>query len=103
MARKHRHFIREWRKHRGYSQEQLADRIGINRAHLSKIETGSRKYDEEFLELAAVALRCAPVDLLIRDPSDPDGLWSIYDQLGPVQRVQLVEIGKTLRKTGTDG
>lgn len=97
------HFIREWRKHRGLNQEQLAERIGIDRGYLSKIESGKRRYDQPFLEAAAEVLQCAPADLIIRDPRDPDGIWSIWDQLAGPQRVQLVEIGKTLKRTGTDG
>lgn len=98
-----RHFIKDWRKFRGLTQEQLAERIGISRPHLSKIEKGSRKYDQAFLEAAADELRCAPADLIMRDPSQSEGLWSIYDTLSPMQREQVVEIAKTLKRTGTEG
>lgn len=98
-----RHYIRAWREHRGLTQEQFAERIGINRAYLSKIETGKRRYDQTFLEAAADVLRCAPADLLVRDPSDPDGIWSIWDNLAQSQRTQIVEIAKTIKRTGTDG
>ncbi|HLI67554.1 MAG TPA: helix-turn-helix transcriptional regulator [Caulobacteraceae bacterium] len=98
-----RHFIRAWRKHRGLTQAQLAERIGIDRSYLSNIETGRRRYDQPFLEAAAEVLRCEPADLIVRDPTQPEGLWSIWDQLGPVERRQLVEMAKVLRRTGTDG
>lgn len=97
------HFIREWRKFRGLTQVQLAERIGIDKTYLSKIESGKRRYDQPFLEAAAEALRCAPADLIMRDPLDPEGLWSIYDTLSPVERRQVVEIAKTFKKTGTEG
>lgn len=96
------HFVREWREFRGLNQVQFAERIGITQGQLSKIENGKRHYDQEFLERAALELRCSPADLIVRNPQDPEGIWSVWDQLQPVQRVQLVEIGKTL-KTGTDG
>lgn len=95
-------FVREWRKHRGLTQAQLAERIGIDQGQLSKIENRKRQYDEEFLALAADALRCEPVDLLIRDPTDPDGIWSVWDALAPTQRRQVVEMAKVLKRTGTD-
>jgi transcriptional regulator with XRE-family HTH domain len=98
-----RHFIKEWRKHRGLSQVQLAERIGIDKTYLSKIESGKRRYDQPFLEAASEALRCAPADLIMRDPSDPEGIWSLWDGLAPVERLQLVEIGKTIKRTGTGG
>lgn len=100
---KQSHYIKEWRKHRGYNQDQLAERIGIDRGYLSKIESGKRRYDQPFLEAAAEALQCAPADLIVRDPRDPDGIWSIWDQLAAPQRTQLVEIAKTIKRTGTDG
>jgi transcriptional regulator with XRE-family HTH domain len=103
MAKAQRHYIREWRQHRELTLEQLAERIGITKSYLSKIETGKKRYDQPFLEAAAVALQCEPADLIIRDPSDPDGIWSVWDQLRPVERQQVVEIAKTLKRTGTGG
>lgn len=97
------HYIKEWRRHRGLTQEQLAERVGITKSYVSKIESGKKRYDQPFLEAAAIVLQCAPADLLMRNPSDPDGLWSVYDQLKPVERVQLVEIAKTIKRTGTEG
>lgn len=102
MARQ-AHYIKEWRKHRGLTQDQLAERIGMDKGYLSKIENGKRRYDQPFLEAAAVVLRCEPADLLIRDPSDPDGIWSVWDGLKPIERQQVVEIAKTLKRTGTEG
>jgi transcriptional regulator with XRE-family HTH domain len=97
------HFIREWRKFRGLTQEQLAERIGISRPQLSKVEKGARKYDQAFLEAAAEELRCAVADLLVRDPTSPEAIWSIWDTLSPVERVQATEIIKTIKRTGTAG
>jgi transcriptional regulator with XRE-family HTH domain len=97
------HYIKEWRKHRGLTQDQLAERIGMDRAYLSKIESGKRRYDQPFLEAAAEILQCEPADLIVRDPSDPDGIWSIWDTLRPVEKSQVVEIAKTIKRTGTDG
>lgn len=94
------HYIKEWRKFRGLTQVQLAERIGIDRSYVTKIETGARRYDQPFLTAAAQVLSCDPVDLIIRDPSDPEGIWGVWSELRPEQRAQLVEIGKTLKRTG---
>lgn len=98
------HYIKQWRKHRGLTQEQLAERIGMSRSYLTVIEQGRRRYDQHFLEAAAEALRCSPADLIMRDPSDPDGLWSVYDQLSAPERKQAVQLLRVLAgaKTGTD-
>jgi transcriptional regulator with XRE-family HTH domain len=99
------HYFREWRKHRGLTQEQLAERIGITRSYLTKIERGDRRYDQPFLEAAAEALRCGPDDLIMRDPSQLESIWTIWEQLKPSERVQAVAILHALRgaSTGTDG
>ena len=96
-----RTFIREWRKHRGLTLEQLADRIGTTHASLSRIERGRQPYTQGLFEAIAEALGVDPADLHVRDPSDPDGIWSIGDLAKPVQRRQIIEIAKTLTKTGT--
>ena len=70
----------------------------MTHASVSRIERGLQKWDQEFLERAADALSCEPADLLIRDPSDPDGIWSLWDQAEPGTRQQIVEITKTLLK-----
>jgi transcriptional regulator with XRE-family HTH domain len=95
-------FIKAWRKHRGKTQSQIADFIGISVPQLSRIESGEQEYRQDLLEMLADALQCGPADLLMRDPSQPDGLWTIWDTLKPVQREQVVEIAKTLKRTGTE-
>jgi transcriptional regulator with XRE-family HTH domain len=101
MAKK-RHYIREWRKKMGLTQVQLSERAEVTQAMISRVEKGE-PYNEEFIERIAMAMNLTIADLTMRDPSDPDGLWSIYDQLSPQQRVQLVETGKVILKTGTGG
>lgn len=94
------HFIREWRLHRGLTQEQMAERVGIDKSYLSKIENGRKRYDQPFLEAASEVLGCEPADLIQRDPSQSARIWEIWDKLQPTQREQLVEIAQTLRKVG---
>jgi transcriptional regulator with XRE-family HTH domain len=97
------HYIKEWRKHRGLTQEQLAERIGIARSYLTKIERGTRRYDQPFLEAAADALRCDPGDIITRNPTDPESIWSIWDTLTPLERQQAVAVIRAIRGTGTHG
>ena len=70
----HRHFIREWRKFRGLTQEQLASRLEVDRTTISKIESGKQEYSQGFLEATAYALRCEPADLIMRDPLAPSAI-----------------------------
>jgi transcriptional regulator with XRE-family HTH domain len=98
-----RHFIRQWRKHRGLTQERLAERIGIARSYLTKIERGDRRYDQPFLEAASDALRCEPADLIMRDPTATASIWSIWEQLSPTERVQAEAVIRAIKATGTNG
>src|ERR1700756_3293186 len=85
-------FIRSWRKHRGLTLAQLADRLAtelevqISEGQLSRIERGETPYSQDILEAIAPGLPSAPA-------------WSLWDTLKPVERLQAVEIIKTLKRT----
>ena len=101
LPKVHRHstFIREWRKSKRLSLATLAGRIGVSHATLSRIERGKQDYNQTLLELLAEEFGTDPVSLLIRNPMDPDAIWSVWDQAKPGQRRQIVEIARTLLKT----
>jgi len=96
-----RTYIRQWRHHRGLTLERLAGRLDMTASHLSMLERGQRGYTQDTLEALARAMQTDVASLLMRDPSDPDAIWSIWDQAKPGQRRQIVEIARTLVKTGT--
>lgn len=98
-----RTFIREWREHRNLTQEALADRLEMSAAQLSRLETGKQGYTQDFLEACAQALSTDVPSLLIRNPGDSEAIWSIWDQAKEGQRRTIVEIAKTITKTGTGG
>lgn len=94
-------YIRQWRQHRGLTLEQLAERLGMTPSHLSMLERGQRGYTQETLEAVAEALQTDVASILMRDPSDPDAIWSVWDQAKPGERRMIVDIAKTIVKTGT--
>lgn len=116
-----RHYLRAWREAEGLTLEEVAERIGvlgearresgdvlnapvsITHASLSRIERGLQPYNQVLLEILAEIYKTDPASLLMRNPNDPEGLWSIHDQLRPVERRQVVEIAKTIKRTGTEG
>jgi len=55
--------IKELRKKRGYSQEQLAEKLGIAQNTLSKIETGENFLTADTLENLARVLNVTPNEL----------------------------------------
>lgn len=96
-----RHFLRAWRKFRGYTLEQVAERIGMTHQNLGKIERGQVSFTEPLLDLLADAYRTDKGSLIMRDPTRKDPLWSIYDQLSLPERVKLVErVEEEFKKAG---
>lgn len=65
-------YLREWRKHRGLTQEQLAEAIDSTKPTVSRMENGTRPYNQPFLEACAEALHCTPAQLLSGSPNDGD-------------------------------
>lgn len=99
-----RHYVREWRKYRGLTQERLAERTPFSTGAISQLETGRTKYTQDMLEALAEALQCTPADLLMRDPSRNGAVWSIEDQLktaSPQKRTEVLAVVQTMLKTGT--
>jgi transcriptional regulator with XRE-family HTH domain len=99
-----RHFLRQWRKFRGYTLEQAAERVGMSHQNLGKIERGRVPYNEPLLDILADVYRTDKGSLIMRDPTVKDAIWSILDQLAPPERTRLVErIEAEFKKTGTNG
>lgn len=95
----HRTYIREWRKLRGLTLEQLADRVEMTASHFSMLERGQRGYTQETLEAIANALQTSAASLLMRNPADEGADYSLWDQAKPGERQMAIEILKTVRKT----
>lgn len=99
-------YIRQWRKFRGLTQDRLAERVsaligGFTRASLSRIETGLQPYSQGILEAIAEALNTEAPSLLMRDPTDPEGIWTVWEHAKPGERRMIIDIAKTVIKTGT--
>lgn len=95
-------FIRAWRQAKHMSLEQLAARVPMDKGNLSKVERSLLPYNQEMLERLAEALGTEPASLLMRDPSSPTPIWSIWDRASPGQRRQIEEVAATLLRTGTE-
>lgn len=98
-------FIRQWRKHRRLSLDRLALRLVdpltneplLSKQSLSRIERGLQPYRQPILEAVAEALSCSPGDLLMRDPTDPDAMWSIWEGIPEHKRNTALQVLKALR------
>ncbi len=64
--------------------------------NLGRVEKGEVPYSQDLLEQLADMYGCEIADLLIRDPTDPEGMWSIWDRAQPAQRNQITAVAKAL-------
>jgi transcriptional regulator with XRE-family HTH domain len=67
-----RHFIREWREFRGFSQQDLADRVHTTKTTISRIENGINGYTQDGIEAIGYELGTHPGVLLMREPTESD-------------------------------
>ena len=56
--------IRVWRKYRGFTQQQLADKATISKPYLSQLEAGKRNGATEVLQSIALALNVSLEDVV---------------------------------------
>ncbi len=94
------HFVKEWRKFRGLTQEQLAERAGMSPNNISQLENNRQRYSADGLDRLAAALNCDPAHLLLVDPSKEDAIWPIWERANQVERVRIVAVAKALMKNG---
>lgn len=85
-------YLKQWRKHRGLTQEQLAERTGLSAPYISQLENGQRQYTQELLEILATELRCELADLIMRDPKSPNGIMSVWDQVPEARRAEALAV-----------
>ena len=93
-------YLREWRKHRGYTQDEVAARLAEfddplipkTGATLSRIETRKLPYSERILEALADIYQCEPHELLGRDPSAEGDVIDLVRILDERQRKQAMAI-----------
>lgn len=60
--------ILEWRKHRGLTQEQLAEAVDLSPGQISDLEQGLTGYSPESLQALADALKVTRGQLLDQSP-----------------------------------
>lgn len=58
------------RKKRGLTQKQIADAVGVEPNHISKLENGDRKLSPEWLERLSKVLNCTKAELLGEEPAE---------------------------------
>lgn len=106
MAKKQRHktFLREWRRTKpGRTLEVVAEQLGMSQPQLGRIERGDQPYNQDLLEALAELYGCSVADLLMRDPTRPDNIWSLWDYAKPGEKRLIEAAAEAIIKTGTGG
>lgn len=121
-----KHYLRQWRKAAGLSLEGVRDKaealfqdrvvaegeeidlnkIGLSHSTLSRIESFKVPYNQKLLEVLAEVYGTDVASLIIRDPTEPEGIWSIYDQIPVTERPRALKVISGVvegLKTGTEG
>lgn len=62
-------YFREWRLHAKLNQYEVAERMGISPAAVSRIESGKRDYNGKYLIAFAKVCGCHPCDPVFRPPN----------------------------------
>lgn len=96
----HPHFLRQWRKYKSQTLEQVAARLHTTHATLSRIERGKLPYSQQILEGLAEEYGTDPASLLSRDPAvEPP---TVLDNLTAGERIQVAAFIEAIRKSGAN-
>lgn len=89
-------FITEWRKHRGYTLEELAEIVGCTAGAISNIERMTSGYTQGMLEALANALHCEPADLISRTPEGLESIDALLSSAPQETHGMVLDIAKRL-------
>lgn len=92
-----RWYLREWRKDRHLTLEQLAARIETTGATISRLERGKQPYSQPMLEALADALQCQPADLIMRPPGAADKIMAVFSEMSPERQRQALAVVMALK------
>ena len=91
--------IREHRKNRGLTLDQLAEMVGTSKGYLSQLETGQRTGGVHMLRAIAQALRVNDAEIFMPE-NQQDQLMldhvAIYQQLSPEDQLAIAKIARGL-------
>jgi transcriptional regulator with XRE-family HTH domain len=89
-----RNFLKQWREHRGLTQEQLAARLDTHKGQISNWENGRRDLTFNVQAALAEALEIEPQDLF-RDPAQPSA-DELLRRASPEVRDQALRVIRAL-------
>lgn len=90
-----KHYIREWRTHRGLTQKAMAEAMNISQSYVAMVERGTRRYDQYFLEGAAATLEVGIADLF-RSPDESGSIDALLLSLDESERIRVEAVVRAM-------
>jgi transcriptional regulator with XRE-family HTH domain len=96
-----RNHLKAWRKKRGLTLEELAEKVGTTRSVIYLLETEQRPLSAKWLRKLALALGTTPGRILDVDPDEANAdVLDIWDHIAKRDRPAAARILRSL--TGTN-
>lgn len=103
----HKTYLREWRRFRGLTQDQVVDRLAVlddphiptTAASLSRLENGKQPYSQRSLEALAQVYECEPDQLLGHDPFKEGDVIDFVRHLDSALQAQALAVLKALTQS----
>jgi transcriptional regulator with XRE-family HTH domain len=104
MDEKVPHYLKEWRKFRGMTQQDLADRLETSKSVISDMERGELQLSPKWLRRIAPILETQPGHILDHDPNELDSdIIDIWAHIDLDKRETAINVLKQfVTKTGTN-
>lgn len=89
-----RTYFAEWRAKFDWSQEDVADKVDVSRNYLSRLETGSQRYNGDHLTAIANAFGCQPWQLFFHPNkfNGTDQILAIWAHMSPAAPCPMAAI-----------
>jgi transcriptional regulator with XRE-family HTH domain len=97
------HYLREWRKFRHMTQQELADAVGTSKTVVSEMERGNLQLSPKWLRKFAPVLRTQPGHILDHDPEELDSdIIDIWARIDERDKEQALRVLRSFDRTGTN-
>lgn len=94
-------YFKEWREWKGWTQQELADRMDTTKQTVSRIESGARDWSKGYLEGFAHVIGCPnPTDPITRPPESPLTIDDMLRDASPEKREQVLQYVQFILKAG---
>ncbi len=96
------HYLKEWRKFRRMTQQELADAVDTSKSVISDMERGELQLSPKWLRKFAPILKTQPGHILDHDPNTLDNdIIDIWSRIDVTDRDQAAKVLRSFMRTGT--